>query len=72
MNSQTNRPIEVLALLLCSPTAAAQGNRAVHCAPDAFSPCSSHIAARAIAISSEAAEGLSSKVPAGRPAEANG
>jgi hypothetical protein len=45
MISQTNHPIEVLALLLCSPTDAAQGNRAVHCAPDAFSPCSSHIPA---------------------------
>jgi hypothetical protein len=48
MISTTTRPIEVLALLLCTTTASAQDNRGTPeqraaCAPDAFRLCSSYI-----------------------------
>ena len=75
MISQTNPPIEVLAVLLCAPASAARGNRAAQraaCVLDSFSPCSSYIPGRTIPTSPMAAEGISSKVPAPRPAEANG
>ena len=70
MISQTNSPIEVLAVLLCAPMSAARGNRAAQSAPDACALDAFN--ARTIPTSPMAAEGLSSEVPARRPAEANG